>query len=935
MRAAIIIFITLCLISGQVLCFKVFGCTGGSVMFKCKNSNQRKSYDQYKGKYFCRNRDCTPGISNEIQHHWVNNGRFSLYDDENSSFFTVFIRNLSREDDGEYTCGNKQKWSHDVTLVVNNKSSSCGTSVIQAAHIGQMITLNCEYEHGFEKHTKVIYSLNVDPVHVLNSSQSSQSSEEKFILSDSQKDHFNVTIRNISTADDGGVYLCGVERDQTDKRPSETSITHITFIKEIHLNVHTQLTSVQAEAYISKSVFIKCKFPQEFKGNKKFIQKDPSQKIPVNKQNQWTLHDNVKMFDDSSEGLLKVFISDLTAADEATYKCGVNIADDHLFTEIKLTVNQADHFLGSKNNEKICQIISSSEQQRFEFSDSAAGVFTVIISNVRLTDAGVYWCGAETRHKHLTSVSLTNKHELTLTMSLVIGREGDSAEIKCPYDANQAKEIKQLCKGKCFTQDAQNIIQSDEAHVKKTKISVKDDTELNLFTVTITDLRAEDVGKYWCAVKDAFNLPIDLMIIMKDGITHEASVRGSVSISCKYIRKNNQSVFCRDQPNICVRDGVHVSSNNRINGRFSLTDQTSAGVFTVNISNLTEEDSGKYWCGEEHSGSFIFTEVHLHVNREMTTSDTKETSQNKEKPEMTTSDTKKETAQETKKPVTEMTTSPTKTETSQDEEKTEMISSDTKTETAHVTEKPEMTTSDTKKETLQETKKPVTEMTTSPTKTETSQDEEKTEMISSDTKTETAHTTEKPEMTTSDTKKETLQETKKPVTEMTTSPTKTETSQDEEKTEMISSDTKTETAHVTEKPEMTTSDTKKETLQETKKPGFPVIAVVSVGLILLALVIVLILIKLKHNKHERRQTGDHETAQEQIQDTRHHSDSDHESTHLYSTVQLPTNPCDSQNPLYSTVQLPTNPSDSQNALYSTVQLPTNLHQFPEAWRVSQ
>ncbi len=85
-------------------------------MFKCTY----KSNDQHKGKYFCRNRDCTPGISTEIQHHWVYNGRFALYDDENSRFFTVFIRNLSRDDDGEYTCGNNQKWKHDVEVQVNS-----------------------------------------------------------------------------------------------------------------------------------------------------------------------------------------------------------------------------------------------------------------------------------------------------------------------------------------------------------------------------------------------------------------------------------------------------------------------------------------------------------------------------------------------------------------------------------------------------------------------------------------------------------------------------------------------------------------------------------------------------------------------------------------------------------------------------------------------
>jgi len=88
-------------------------------MFKCMYKNESKTDDPHKEKYFCRDKSCKMAIiSTDVQSRWVYNGRFALYDDENSRFFTVFIRNLTIEDDGKYTCGNNQTWSYNVKLVV-------------------------------------------------------------------------------------------------------------------------------------------------------------------------------------------------------------------------------------------------------------------------------------------------------------------------------------------------------------------------------------------------------------------------------------------------------------------------------------------------------------------------------------------------------------------------------------------------------------------------------------------------------------------------------------------------------------------------------------------------------------------------------------------------------------------------------------------------
>ncbi|XP_060755239.1 CMRF35-like molecule 5 isoform X2 [Neoarius graeffei] len=89
----------------------------------------------------------------------------------------------------------------------------------------------------------------------------------------------------------------------------------------------------------------------------------------------------------------------------------------------------------------------------------------------------------------------------TDAVTTITGYRGRSVQIQCPYQPGYEKYKKYLCGGKCPILGDKDIPVESGSPAKDPRFSLYDDTTAKIFTVTITDLRPEDEGTYWCAIE--------------------------------------------------------------------------------------------------------------------------------------------------------------------------------------------------------------------------------------------------------------------------------------------------------------------------------------------------------------------------------------------------------------------------------------------------
>ncbi|XP_072567735.1 polymeric immunoglobulin receptor-like [Paramormyrops kingsleyae] len=268
------------------------------------------------------------------------------------------------------------------------------------------------------------------------------------------------------------------------------------------------------------------------------------------------------------------------------------------------------------NSPKKCGEVSISD-------DPTKPVFTVTINNLKSEDSGSYWCGVEISRGSAVgtpvSLSVTQGADSVSSVGWVSVLRGGSVTIPCHYDDRYKPHVKYWCRGSDCS-SCTTIVRTDFPR-KKDEMSIRDDPDQRVFTVTMNNLQTAVSDYYWCCVEISRGSAVGTRVYLSvtEGVSTVRWVTvqsgGSVTIPCFYdnIYQKHDKYWCNGSDWSSCTPIVRTDSPQKKN-EVSIRDDPDQRVFTVTMNNLQTGVSDYYWCGVEISGgSPVGTPVYLSV----------------------------------------------------------------------------------------------------------------------------------------------------------------------------------------------------------------------------------------------------------------------------------------------------------------------------------
>ncbi|XP_068578311.1 uncharacterized protein [Cebidichthys violaceus] len=189
-------------------------CPDGWADFTCKyprNTPKNKNVDVVKGKKTV--------IQSTKMNEWENIGRFSVFRDTNKKNLRVIIKELKREDSGEYKCLQSQqarkKGSDEEEEVELKVDKNCQKDVVLTAYRTARTTISCDCRRC---NSRVKFFCKDNGSTCEDILKSPQTSNGTFTFTETRRG-FNVSISNVSSQH-AGFYWCGLEDEDGKNRAS-------------------------------------------------------------------------------------------------------------------------------------------------------------------------------------------------------------------------------------------------------------------------------------------------------------------------------------------------------------------------------------------------------------------------------------------------------------------------------------------------------------------------------------------------------------------------------------------------------------------------------------------------------------------------------------------------------------------------------------------